>query len=80
LLPEIHSSSEIYGYITEGPLKGIPISAVSIHYSVESCLYQRLKISSYFYSIEGCQCNLLFLYAVTQRQLLQSHSYVLDSR
>jgi len=28
LLPEIHSSSEIYGYISEGPLKGIPISAI----------------------------------------------------
>ncbi|XP_066993555.2 glycerol kinase 3 [Anabrus simplex] len=26
LLPEIHSSSEIYGSIAEGPLKGIPIS------------------------------------------------------
>ncbi|XP_069697721.1 glycerol kinase 3 isoform X2 [Periplaneta americana] len=28
LLPEIRSSSEIYGYITEEPLKGIPISAI----------------------------------------------------
>ena len=37
LLPEIHSSSEIYGYISEGPLKGIPISAVSVIFSVESC-------------------------------------------
>ncbi|XP_063241536.1 glycerol kinase 3-like [Bacillus rossius redtenbacheri] len=26
VLPEIRSSSEIYGYITEGPLQGIPIS------------------------------------------------------
>ncbi|XP_033610585.1 glycerol kinase [Cryptotermes secundus] len=28
LLPEICSSSEIYGHITEDPLKGIPISAI----------------------------------------------------
>ncbi|XP_045132251.1 glycerol kinase-like [Portunus trituberculatus] len=28
VLPEIRSSSEIYGYITEGPLLGIPISGV----------------------------------------------------
>jgi len=37
LLPEIHSSSEIYGYILEGPLKGIPISAVSVIFPVEDC-------------------------------------------
>lgn len=29
VLPEIRSSSEIYGYVTEGPLLGIPISGVS---------------------------------------------------
>lgn len=29
LLPEIRSSSEIYGNIAQGPLKGVPISGVS---------------------------------------------------
>lgn len=29
LLPEIKSSSEIYGKIAVGPLKGIPLSGVS---------------------------------------------------
>ncbi|MCL4125198.1 UNVERIFIED_CONTAM: hypothetical protein GTU68_062180, partial [Idotea baltica] len=29
ILPEIRSSSEIYGYITKGPLLGVPISGVS---------------------------------------------------
>lgn len=29
ILPEIRSSSEIYGYISESVLKGIPISGVS---------------------------------------------------
>lgn len=29
LLPEIRSSSEIYGEISSGPLKGVPISGVS---------------------------------------------------
>ncbi|XP_049802041.1 glycerol kinase-like isoform X1 [Schistocerca nitens] len=28
ILPKIHSSSEIYGYITENPLRGIPISGI----------------------------------------------------
>lgn len=28
ILPEIRSSSEIYGQITEGPLRGVPISAI----------------------------------------------------
>ncbi|XP_066992392.2 glycerol kinase 3 isoform X2 [Anabrus simplex] len=28
LLPEIRSSSEIYGYVKEGPLEGIPISGI----------------------------------------------------
>jgi hypothetical protein len=36
LLPEIRSSSEIYGHIKEEPLKGIPISAVSFLSSVET--------------------------------------------
>lgn len=29
VLPEIRSSSEIYGYLTQSVLKGIPISGVS---------------------------------------------------
>ncbi|EGC34771.1 hypothetical protein DICPUDRAFT_34436 [Dictyostelium purpureum] len=28
ILPEIHSSSEVYGYVKEGPLEGIPIAGV----------------------------------------------------
>lgn len=28
VLPEIRSSSEVYGYITQGPLLGVPISGV----------------------------------------------------
>lgn len=32
LLPEIRSSSEIYGYTTESVLKNIPISGVRILY------------------------------------------------
>ena len=37
MLPEIKSSSEIYGYFSEGPLKGVPISSVFlflIHYII----------------------------------------------
>lgn len=30
ILPQIKSSSEIYGYLTESVLKGVPISGVSI--------------------------------------------------
>lgn len=29
VLPEIRSSSEIYGYLTESALRGVPISGVS---------------------------------------------------
>jgi glycerol kinase len=32
ILPEIRSSSEIYGYMEDGPLKGIPLSGVNILY------------------------------------------------
>ena len=32
LLPDIKSSSEIYGKISVGPLKGITLSAVSTYY------------------------------------------------
>lgn len=28
ILPEIHSSSELYGHITDNPLKGVPISGI----------------------------------------------------
>lgn len=31
LLPDIKSSSEVYGKITVGPLEGIPISGVGLH-------------------------------------------------
>jgi glycerol kinase len=31
LLPEIRSSSEVYGSVADGVLKGIPISGVSIY-------------------------------------------------
>jgi hypothetical protein len=43
LLPEIHSSSEIYGHIKEDPLKGIPISAVSFFSSVEGVTVKLLE-------------------------------------
>jgi hypothetical protein len=43
LLPEICSSSEIYGHITEDPLKGIPISAVSFIHSVDADLCKVTK-------------------------------------
>lgn len=38
ILPEIRSSSEIYGNIAVGPLKGIPISSVSY---VCRCIYSK---------------------------------------
>lgn len=31
ILPQIRSSSEIYGHIQEGMLKGVPISGVSLN-------------------------------------------------
>lgn len=36
ILPKILSSSEIYGQLADGPLKGIPISGVSIFLSINS--------------------------------------------
>lgn len=32
ILPKIRSCAEIYGYVYDGPLKGIPIAAVSVCY------------------------------------------------
>lgn len=43
LLPEIRSSSEIYGHIKEDPLKGIPISSVSFLFSVEAASLKLLE-------------------------------------
>lgn len=36
ILPEIRSSSEIYGKIKEMPLAGIPISGVSVRIEYDS--------------------------------------------
>lgn len=30
ILPKIRSSAEIYGYLSEGVLRGVPISGVSV--------------------------------------------------
>ena len=46
ILPEIKSSSEIYGNIAVGPLKGIAISGVSYisMYTSENSIYIYVKI------------------------------------
>jgi hypothetical protein len=53
LLPEIRSSSEIYGSVADGILKGVPISGVSkllnnIH---KHNLVYNLKIRTFFVNI-----------------------------
>jgi glycerol kinase len=32
ILPEIRSSSEVYGFLRDGPLKGLPIAGVKVHF------------------------------------------------
>lgn len=34
MLPEIRSSSEVYGHLVDGPLTGLPISGVSLNITV----------------------------------------------
>ncbi|MPC32105.1 Glycerol kinase [Portunus trituberculatus] len=55
VLPEIRSSSEIYGYITEGPLLGIPISGIvqSEHGLLTTVGYKLGKKSPTIYALEG---------------------------
>lgn len=42
-LPKICSSSEIYGYVTEGPCKGIPIAGVIIFFFFSFSIFQEKK-------------------------------------
>ncbi|KAI4470002.1 sugar kinase [Holotrichia oblita] len=58
ILPEIKSSSEIYGYISESVLKGIPISGVSDQQAAlvgQMCFHQGQAKSTY-----GTGCFLLY--------------------
>lgn len=46
VLPQIKSSSEVYGYLTETTLKGIPLSGVSF------CFHELiLKLTSDYFSV-----------------------------
>lgn len=48
MLPEIRSSSEIYGYISDKCLVGVPISGVSVtsntSYYIHMCKYVIIKM------------------------------------
>jgi hypothetical protein len=38
ILPEIRSSSEVYGFLRDGPLKGLPIAGVNVHFYMSFAL------------------------------------------
>jgi glycerol kinase len=43
MLPSIRSSSEIYGHVFAGPLKGVPIAGVSSRFALQ---VQRVEASA----------------------------------
>jgi glycerol kinase len=66
ILPEIRSSSEIYGDITEGPLRGVPISGVSHDHSANPLDFQSGCILDCERRVGGC-----FLVLTNQRFYLR---------